>query len=93
VDEEPPPPLLSYATPPSPTRPEWVKLGLLGVPNRLSALIYFWFCIAGAIASAVLTVALHPYWAAGVLLIGSALWYWASIRWMDRHQAWPGTGK
>jgi hypothetical protein len=63
-------------------RPWWVKIGLLGLPNRMTALALVCLSIALAIALTVL-------WSFVGLLFGiSALWYWWSIRWMDRKQQW-----
>jgi hypothetical protein len=78
--------VLPYATP-KPARPFWVKLGLWGLPNRAFAWAFFWICVAIAAYSAIRGFS-KPKWFWGVGLILAALWYWASIRWVDRHCTW-----
>jgi hypothetical protein len=77
---------LPYATPHK-RRPFWVKLGLWGLPNRASAWVFVWICIAIAAFCAVRGFS-NPKWFLGVGMILAALWYWASIRWVDRNSSW-----
>jgi hypothetical protein len=67
--------------------PMWVRLGLWGLPDRSSAWVFFWVCIALAVAS-VAAGFVHPLFALGGLMVFAALWYYASIRWVDRHGRW-----
>lgn len=68
-------------------RPLWVKVGLWGLPSRVSAWAFFWLAIALAIAAAV-----YGFWdirfIGGVGLVFAALWYWLAIRWVDKHDKW-----
>ena len=70
-----------------PRRPLWVQVGLWGLPSRGAAWAFFWLSIALAVASAV-----YGLWdrrfLVGVILLVAALWYWASIRWVDRDGSW-----
>src|SRR5258706_11029175 len=84
------PPSLEYATPRMP-RPAWVKWGLWGVPNRLSAWLFVWGCVAGAVVAVVLGFVSDDRWFWGIGLLLSAFMYWLSIAWMDRHQGWSDT--
>jgi hypothetical protein len=67
--------------------PLWVKLSIWGVPGRAG----LWAFVALSIAAAAACV-VYGFWdprfffGAGFLL--SALMYWLSIRWIDRHGSW-----
>jgi hypothetical protein len=80
------PATLEYATPQSP-RPIWVRLGLWSVSSRASAWVFFWICIAIAVFSVIRGFS-EPRWFWGVVMVLAALWYWASIRWVDRYSSW-----
>ena len=69
-------------------RPAWVKLGLWGLTTRGAALGFTWFSLALAAACGVIGFWYAPVWA-GLLLAFAALWYWLSIRWVDKHEGWP----
>jgi hypothetical protein len=67
--------------------PWWVKVSLWGVPGRAG----LWAFVALSVAMAVgcVVYALWDrrfYWGAAFLF--SALMYWLSIRWIDRHGSW-----
>ena len=80
-----PPHPLTYTRPPEP--PWWVVVGLWGVPSRAAARMYLWGTVGVAAACAVLGFLFPPAWL-GVLMLLASAWYWASIRWKDRHGAW-----
>ena len=72
-----------HVSPDNPTkRPLLVRLGLWGLKTRQSALAFMWLCIIGAVVSVVL-----KYWI-GSLLLSAALWYWYSLRWVDKNGGW-----
>jgi len=73
---------------PAAERPWWVKVGLWGVPNRAAAWAFFWLSIALAVGCIVYGFWAPPFFA-GDLFFLAALWYWLSIRWVDRHGGWP----
>ena len=67
--------------------PWWVKLSLWGVPGRAG----LWAFVALSVAASVGCV-VYGFWdrrfffVVGFLF--SALMYWLSIRWVDRHGSW-----
>ena len=82
-------------------KPIWVKLGLMMLTTREQATAYLVAALVGAVVVFVATMVLMPIMlkttlmhgleaAAGLggLLAAMALWYWLSIRWMDRHNQW-----
>ena len=74
---------------PSVERPSWVKVGLFGVNSRGSALAFMWLCILIAPTCAYIAIAHQwPEMWAGLLGLGSAMWYWLCIRWVDEHDDW-----
>ena len=68
--------------------PWWVKLSRWGVPGRGG----LWACVAIALLAAVILFLYsvrHPRFVwVGVLAVLTALPYWLSIRWVDRHGSW-----
>lgn len=69
------------------SRPEWVKLGLWGLPNRASAWLFCWFCLVLGLGGLVYGLFDRRY-LIGVVFWFAALWYWLSIRWADQHDDW-----
>jgi hypothetical protein len=65
----------------------WIQVGLWGVPSRIAAMIYLWATFVVAIACLALGF-LHPFAWSGMALGLATLWYWAAIRWKDRHAHW-----
>jgi hypothetical protein len=63
-------------------RPLWVQLGLWGLKTRSSVLAFF----ALSVISAIVLLAFGKWW--GVFLVGSALWYWMVMKWVDKHDRW-----
>jgi hypothetical protein len=68
-------------------RPLWVRFGLLGVPSRRAALVYFWASLFTS-AGCMLGGYFDPRLIVGVPLVFAASWYWACIRWVDLHDQW-----
>ena len=68
-------------------RPLWVKLGLWGLPNRVSAWVFFWLSLALA-AGCVAYGFRDGRFFLGGLLVFAALWYYLSIKWVDQHGSW-----
>jgi hypothetical protein len=64
-----------------------VRIGLWGVPNRNAA----WAFAGGSLVLALVCVALgfkdSRFFGGGTLLF-AALWYYLSIRWVDKHNQW-----
>jgi hypothetical protein len=69
------------------TWPVMVQLGLWGLPTRGAAWGCFWFSLAvaaGCVAYGFVDWRFHV----GGLMAFAALWYYLSIRWVDRHGSW-----
>ena len=70
--------------------PWWVKLSLWGVPGGRAGQ---WFFVGLSIACALVGILLG-FWDLrfflGGLFLLSALMYWLTIRWVDRHGSWDG---
>ena len=71
-----------------PRQPVWVKIGLWGLSGRGSAWAFFWGCVVVAVGCVIAGFLHHPGWFFGASLLLAAFWYWASIRWVDRHGGW-----
>jgi hypothetical protein len=73
--------------PPKPW-PWWVALGLWGLPGRGWAWGCFWLSL---LLSAACVAAGFVFWPAflGGIWVLAAWWYYAAIRWVDRHGDWP----
>ena len=70
-----------------PERPLWVKIGLWGVPNRVSAWVYVWILMALAVGFVAYGF-VDEIFAWGALFMLGSLGYFAVICWMDRHHEW-----
>jgi hypothetical protein len=68
-------------------RPLWVQVGLWGLPNRASAWAFFWLSLAVAVGCVAYGFVDWRFFFGG-LIVFAALWYYASIRWVDRHGRW-----
>jgi hypothetical protein len=71
-----------------PPRPIWVKVGLLGLSSRGSALSFFWLTI-GLSAAGFISGFWKPKMFFGIFFLVAAWWYSACIRWVDQHSEWP----
>ena len=77
--------------------PWWVRITLIGGRNRRHAWTYFWLSVVASPISLAyaLFIARSPVGLITGLVAGlfafplSALAYWLTIRWMDRHGQWP----
>jgi hypothetical protein len=82
-------------------RPIWVALGLLMLQTREHAMSYLFAASVGAVLVFVGTIVVMPIFFGSSLLTAletaaplagllgvAALWYWLSIRWMDKHGQW-----
>ena len=67
--------------------PMMVRIGLWGLPTRATAWAFFWLSLAIA-AAGVAYGFINPLAFIGGLMVFAALWYYLSIRWVDRHGAW-----
>lgn len=71
-----------------PNVPTLVKVGLLGVPTRFAAMMYFRICIIAAISTAV-----YAIWVPLLLtcvpfaLAGAVAYYWC-VQWADKNDYW-----
>ena len=75
-----------------PRVPGWVRLCLLGVPDRASALRYYWIFVVGLCASPLLLRLGATPVTSGILTLSfatfcfGALWSTSrAVRWLDRH--------
>ena len=71
-------------------QPLWVQIGLWGLSSRASAWDFFWISIAIAVVFIVYGLYDTRFLGGGIMLF-AALWYYASIRWVDRHGGWSKT--
>jgi predicted ABC-type exoprotein transport system permease subunit len=82
-------------------RPIWVALGLSMLQTREHAMSYLIAASVGAVLVFVGTIVVMPIFFGSTLLAAletaaslggllgvAALWYWLSIRWMDKHGQW-----
>ena len=67
--------------------PVMVQLGLWGLPSRWAAWGFFDLSVAVAV-SCIAYGLVEPLFFVGGLLLFAALWYYLSIRWVDRHGTW-----
>src|SRR5205085_1647054 len=68
--------------------PGWVSVGLWGLPGRAWAWAFFWLSLLLAVGCTAYGFIDWRFFA-GTPLVLSALWYYAAIRWVDRHGEWP----
>lgn len=82
-------------------RPIWVSLALSMLHTREQAVAYLIAALIGAVAVIVVTIVVMPIFFEWTLLVAiesaaglgclfalAGLWYWLSIRWMDKHGQW-----
>ena len=73
---------------PSPRRPFWVKLILLGASSRAAAMACVWLCSAFAVVAVAISFWKPHFVAAAILFFLGAVAYLRAIAWNDRNQAW-----
>lgn len=81
--------------------PLWVFLAFSSIETRKMALILIWasviftvYCIpwiSFTSNSLVEKIFLIDDWSWVAMMIPICLWYWLSLRWLDKHSAWPAT--
>jgi hypothetical protein len=67
--------------------PLWVKMGLWGLPGRVSVWGCFWLSIAAAVGCIAYGF-WRPVFFVGAFFFLSAWMYWWTIWWVDRHGRW-----
>jgi len=81
--------------------PLWVFLAFSSIETRKMALILLWSCIIFSVYcipwvnftnnSLVSSIFLIDDWNWVAMMIPMCLWYWLSLRWLDKNAAWPKT--
>jgi hypothetical protein len=71
----------------SPDMPIWVFLAFANIETRKGALILFWSCLTFSIACIPLSYYLQD-WSWVAVMFPCSLWYWLSLRWVDRNTGW-----
>lgn len=79
--------------------PLWVFLAFSSIETRKMAMILIWSCILFTLycipwsqyfqADWVKSLFLIDDWSWAAMMAPICLWYWLSLRWVDKHQAWP----
>jgi hypothetical protein len=69
------------------TWPLMVRIGLWGLPSRGAAWCFFWLSVALGGACIAYGLVDRRFFVGGFLVF-AALWYYLSIRWVDRHSSW-----
>jgi hypothetical protein len=64
--------------------PILVRLGLWGISNRKTALIFMWLSLGLAVILSVVSGQI----AVGLVLSLAALWYLFAIKWVDKNHTW-----
>ncbi|MEX2308220.1 MAG: hypothetical protein WD738_11535 [Pirellulales bacterium] len=67
--------------------PMWVRTGLWGLPNRTVAWLFVWLSLVVAIGCVAYGFIDRRFFAGGALVLAT-LWYYLSIRWVDRRDQW-----
>ncbi len=79
--------------------PLWVFLAFSSIETRKMAMILIWSCIIFTLYCIpwvmfsdnpwVKTLFLIDDWSWVAMMVPICLWYWISLRWIDKHSAWP----
>jgi hypothetical protein len=72
--------------------PWWVKLSLLGVPGRKGLWSFVLLSLVASVASVIYGFHDPRFFYVAGLFVCSAVLYWSSIRWVDRHGSWSSHG-
>ena len=79
--------------------PIWVFLAFSSINKRKHALLLIWACVVFSIYCVpwpiyfesqiwVANIFLIDDWSWIAMMIPITLWYWASLKWMDKNSAW-----
>jgi hypothetical protein len=79
--------------------PIWVFLAFSNINTRRSALLLIWACLVFSIYSIpwplffvdhswVATIFLIDDWSWFAMMVPILLWYWLSLRWIDKNSGW-----
>lgn len=76
--------------------PMWVFLALASIDTRKIGMMLVWACLIFALGFLPLPLLLDNWTWLEVLewsgvLYPMTLWYWLSIRWVDKHSSWDTT--
>lgn len=66
--------------------PSWVYWGLWGIKTRKVAMLFVYISIVLTLAIVPVGIALYNYLFMAFTLV--PLWYWLSIKWVDRNSTW-----
>ena len=82
-----------YRSPPSDSvdRRHWpavVRIGLWGLHSRREAWTFVWFASAGVVGCAFMGFVDPRFYIGAVAMSFAAMWYWLSLRWVDRNSRW-----
>lgn len=66
--------------------PSWVYWGLWGIKTRKVAMLFVYISIVLTLAIVPVGIALNNYLFMAFILV--PLWYWLSIKWVDRNSTW-----
>ena len=79
--------------------PLWVFLAFSSIETRKMAMILIWSCIVFTLYCIPWVMFVDNPWVKSIFLIDDwswvtmmvpiCLWYWLSLRWVDKHSAWP----
>ncbi|WP_179293932.1 hypothetical protein [Candidatus Methanoperedens nitratireducens] len=69
--------------------PLLVKLGLVGIGSRKTALAYFWLSILLSFITFFVGLTNGKY-LLGLFFLLAAWWYWFCIKWIDKNSKWEG---
>lgn len=72
--------------------PLWVFLALMNIETKKGALILIWCSVAFGLICIPMSI-YQPFgtvdWTWVAMMAGVTLWYWLSMKWVDKHALWP----
>ncbi len=81
--------------------PLWVFLAFSSINTRKMAMILIWSSVLFTLYSfpwsvvtgsaVVAKIFIIDDWSWSAIMIPICLWYWLSLRWVDKHAAWPSS--
>ncbi len=79
--------------------PLWVFLAFSSIETRKMAMILIWSCILFTVycipfslytdSALIKKLFLINDWSWAAIMLPMCLWYWLSLRWVDKHASWP----